>query len=111
LVTAILHGRWRALETLADVWSLPLSRGIIAIALTIGLPVHWLHVFAISCALVTLFYVFEAAMLGSEPVGDLIALAGAPLYMLWKALITPLVLRQSRSRAEWARTEREASQQ
>ena len=111
LLAAILHGRWRAIETLADVWSLPLSRGIIALVLTIGLPVHWLHVFAIVCAMVTLFYVFEAAMLGSEPVGDLMVLAFAPLYVLWKALITPLVLRQSRSRAEWARTKREAPQQ
>jgi cellulose synthase/poly-beta-1,6-N-acetylglucosamine synthase-like glycosyltransferase len=111
LLAAILHGRWRAIETLADVWSLPLSRGIIALLLTAGLPVHWLHVFAIACALITLFYVVEAAMLGAEPVDDLIALAGAPLYLLWKALITPLVLRQSRSRAEWARTKREAPQQ
>jgi cellulose synthase/poly-beta-1,6-N-acetylglucosamine synthase-like glycosyltransferase len=111
LLAAILLGRWRAIETLADVWSLPLSRGIIALVLTIGLPVHWLHEFAIACAVVTLFYVFEAAMLGSEPIRDLIALAFAPLYMMWKALITPLVLRQSRSRAEWARTKREAPQQ
>jgi cellulose synthase/poly-beta-1,6-N-acetylglucosamine synthase-like glycosyltransferase len=111
LLAAILKGRWRAIETLADVWSLPLSRGIIALVLTIGLPVHWLHEFAIVCAMVTLFYVFEAATLGDQPVGDLIALAGAPLYLLWKALITPLVLRQSRSRAEWARTKREAPQQ
>jgi cellulose synthase/poly-beta-1,6-N-acetylglucosamine synthase-like glycosyltransferase len=111
LFAAILHGRWRAIETLADVWSLPLSRGIIALVLTIGIPVHWLHEFAIVCAVVTLFYVVEAAMLGDEPVGDLIDLAVAPLYLLWKALITPLVLRQSRSRAEWARTKREAPQQ
>jgi cellulose synthase/poly-beta-1,6-N-acetylglucosamine synthase-like glycosyltransferase len=111
LLAAIVHGRWRAIETLADVWSLPLSRGIIALVLTIALPVHWLHQFAIVCAAITFFYVFEAAMLGNEPVGDLIALAGAPLYLLWKALITPLVLRQSRSRAEWARTKREAPQQ
>jgi cellulose synthase/poly-beta-1,6-N-acetylglucosamine synthase-like glycosyltransferase len=111
LLAAIMHGRWRAIETLADVWSLPLSRGIIALVLTIGLPLHWLHVFAIACAVITLFYVFEAAMLGDEPSKDLFALAGAPLYLLWKALITPLVLRQSRSRAEWARTKREAPQQ
>lgn len=89
----------------------PLSRGIIALVLTIGLPVHWLHVFAIACAFVTVSYVFEAALLGTEPGRDLLALAGAPLYMFWKALITPLVLRQSRSRAEWARTKREAPQQ
>ena len=111
LLTAILHGRLQAIETLADVWSLPLSRGIIALVLMIGLPFLWLHVFAIACALVTLCYVLEAAMLGSEPVSDLVALAAAPVYLLWKALITPLVLRQSRSRAEWARTKREAAQQ
>jgi cellulose synthase/poly-beta-1,6-N-acetylglucosamine synthase-like glycosyltransferase len=111
LLAAILHGRWRAIETLADVWSLPLSRGIIALVLTFGLPVHWLHEIAIACAAVTLFYVVKAAMLGDEPVSDLIALASAPLYLVWKALITPLVLRQSRSRAEWSRTKREAPQQ
>jgi hypothetical protein len=43
-------------------------------------------------------------------VRDLTALAAAPLYLLWKAVITPLVLRQSRSRAEWARTKREVPQ-
>jgi hypothetical protein len=37
-------------------------------------------------------------------------LALAPLYLIGKALITPLVLRQSRSQAEWARTKREAPQ-
>jgi hypothetical protein len=55
-------------------------------------------------------YVLTAALLGSEPARDLAALAMAPLYLAWKALITPLVLRQSRSRAEWARTKREAPQ-
>jgi cellulose synthase/poly-beta-1,6-N-acetylglucosamine synthase-like glycosyltransferase len=111
LLAAIFRGRWRAIETLADVWSLPLSRGIIALMLTVGLPVLWLHQFAIVCAAVALFYVFESAMLGDEPVADLLALAGAPPYLLWKALITPLVLRQSRRRAEWARARREATQQ
>jgi cellulose synthase/poly-beta-1,6-N-acetylglucosamine synthase-like glycosyltransferase len=110
LFAALLHGRWRAIETLADVWSLPLSRGILALLLTIFLAIHWLHVFALACAAVTLLYVIQAALLGNQPFKDLIALAAAPIYIIWKALITPLVLRQSRSRAEWARTKREASQ-
>jgi len=110
LVTAILRGRWRALETLADVWSLPLSRGIFALLLTLALAVHWLHVFALVCAAITLLYVVEAALLGNEPMRDMAALAAAPVYLSWKALITPMVLRQSRSRAEWARTKREAQQ-
>jgi hypothetical protein len=110
LLSAILRGRWRALETLADVWSLPLSRGVFALLLTLALSVHWLHVFALVCAAIGLLYVVEAALLGNEPMRDLAALAAAPLYLLWKASITPLVLRQSRSRAEWARTKREAPQ-
>jgi hypothetical protein len=106
----MLRGRWRAFETLADVWSLPLSRGILALLLTLFLAAPWLHVFALVCAGVTVLYVVQAALLGDEPMRDLAALAAAPLYLLWKALITPLVLRQSRSRAEWARTKREAPQ-
>jgi cellulose synthase/poly-beta-1,6-N-acetylglucosamine synthase-like glycosyltransferase len=110
LVTAVLHGKWRAAETLFDVWSLPLSRGILALLLTLALSVHWLHVFALVCAAIALLYVVEAALLGDQPMRDLAALAASPLYLFWKALITPLVLRQSRSRAEWARTTREAPQ-
>jgi cellulose synthase/poly-beta-1,6-N-acetylglucosamine synthase-like glycosyltransferase len=110
LLSAMLRGRWRAFETLADVWSLPLSRGILALLLTALVAVHWLHVFALACAVVAALYVVQAALLGDEPVRDLTALAAAPLYLLWKAVITPLVLRQSRSRAEWARTKREVPQ-
>jgi cellulose synthase/poly-beta-1,6-N-acetylglucosamine synthase-like glycosyltransferase len=110
LFKALLGGEWRAIETLADVWSLPLSRGILALLLTIVLPVHWIHVFAFACAAVTLLYVLGAALLGNQPGYDLLALAVAPVYLVWKALITPLVLRQSRSRAEWERTKREAPQ-
>ena len=109
LLGAVRRGKWSALETLADVWSLPLSRGILAILLTIFLAVHWLHVFALVCAAIAVMYVIESAFTGSEPLRDLAALAGAPVYLIWKALITPLVLRQSRSRAEWARTKRETA--
>jgi len=110
LLSALTRGRWRAVETLADVWSLPLSRGILALLLTLALSVHWLHVFALVCAGITVLYVLEAALLGTEPGRDMLALLAAPLYLSWKALITPLVLRQSRSRAEWARTKREVPQ-
>jgi cellulose synthase/poly-beta-1,6-N-acetylglucosamine synthase-like glycosyltransferase len=107
LTAAILHGNWRALEMLAEAWSLPLSRGILALILAAGLTVHWLHVYAIAGAVLVLAYVMEAVFLGDNPWRDLAALAGAPVHMLWKLAITPLVLRQSRGGAEWARTQRE----
>jgi cellulose synthase/poly-beta-1,6-N-acetylglucosamine synthase-like glycosyltransferase len=110
LLAAILHGNPGALETLADVWSLPLALGIVALLLTAALPVHWLHMYALGCAAVAIIYVLEAALLGPDPKQDLAALAAAPLYLAWKVAITPLVARQSRSRAEWARTKREGTQ-
>ncbi len=107
LLASILHGNWRALEALTDVWSLPLSRGILLLLLAALLPLHWLHVFALGCAVVTLAYVLESAALGAEPLRDLAALAVSPLYLAWKAAMTPMVLLKSRRSAEWARTERE----
>lgn len=108
LVSAGLHGKWRAWGALAESWSLPLSRGMVALLLTLVLPIHWLHVFALLCALIACLYVLQAALLGGDAGRDLAALAVAPMHVAWKLAITPLVLRQSRKRAEWARTRREA---
>lgn len=108
LLTALAHGHWRALEMMAELWSLPLSRGLMALLLMAIVPVDWLHVFALSCAAITVTYVVAAALAGDQPGKDLLALAAAPAHIAWKVAITPLVLRQSRKRAEWARTRREA---
>ncbi len=107
LLKAILHGNWRAFEMLAEVWSLPISRAVLALVLAACLPVHWLHVFAFATAGLILIHVLQAVLLGSEPWRDFAALAGAPLHFFWKMTITPLVLRQSRADAKWARTGRE----
>ena len=93
---------------LAEAWSLPLSRGILALLLMAFLPVQWLHLFALAGAALAVVYVLEAVFLGAEPWRDLAALAAAPLHLIWKLAITPLVLRQSRRGAEWTRTRREA---
>jgi len=108
LLGAIARGNWRAFEMLAEVWSLPISRGVLALILAACLPVHWLHGFAIAGAVLVLAYVLETVFLGDNPWRDFVALAGAPLHILWKLSITPLVLRQSRGGTEWARTQREA---
>jgi lysylphosphatidylglycerol synthetase-like protein (DUF2156 family) len=107
LMAAILRGNWRASEMLAEAWSLPISRGILALILAACVSVHWLNVFALAGAVLVLAYVLEAVFLGDDPRRDLVALAGAPVHILWKLAITPLVLRQSRGGAKWARTQRE----
>jgi cellulose synthase/poly-beta-1,6-N-acetylglucosamine synthase-like glycosyltransferase len=110
LLKALFRGNWRALEMMAEAWSLPLSRGVLTLALMALMPVPWLHVAAIAGAAIVAAYAVEAAFLGREPGRDLAALACAPAHILWKLAITPLVLKQTRSGAEWARTRREARQ-
>jgi hypothetical protein len=83
---------------------------MLTLLLTAALPQHWLHVYALGCVGIALVYVLESAWIGDEPLLDLAALAAAPVHLAWKAAITPLVLRQSRKHAEWARTRREARQ-
>jgi cellulose synthase/poly-beta-1,6-N-acetylglucosamine synthase-like glycosyltransferase len=108
LVQALLRGNWRALETMAEAWSLPLSRGVLTLVLMALMPVAWLHVFAVVGAAIVAAYAVETAFLGGAPWRDLAALVCAPAHILWKLAITPLVLRQTRSGAEWTRTHREA---
>jgi len=108
LLGAILRGNWRAMEALIDVWSVPLARGVLILLLAALLPAPWIRVYTIGCGAVTAAYVLGSALLGAAPLRDLAALAAAPVYLAWKAAITPMVLLNSRRRTEWARTEREA---
>jgi hypothetical protein len=108
LLAAIPRGNWRAFEMLAEAWSLPISRGILALILAAFLPVYWLHAYVLAGATLVVAYVLEAVFLGDNPWRDLAALVVAPVHILLKLAITPLVLRHSRGSAEWARTHREA---
>ena len=108
LTLALLRGRWRALGTLFEAWSMPLSYAVLILLLTAALPVPWIHAYAWCCAAIAVLYVLGTILLGEEPLRDFAALFAVPLHMVWKAAILPLVLRQSRKRAEWARTRREA---
>jgi cellulose synthase/poly-beta-1,6-N-acetylglucosamine synthase-like glycosyltransferase len=107
LVRRALRGSWPAVGLLAEAWSLPLSRGLLLLLFAALLPLGWLHAYALACLLVTVGYVAGAALLGAAPRSDLAALVCAPAHIFWKAAMTPLVLRQARRRAEWARTDRE----
>ena len=111
LVSALLRGNWRAGGMLAEAWSLPLSRGMLTLLLTVFVPLHWLHVFTLVCLLISILYVVEAALLGPAPLKDMAALCVVPLHILWKAAITPMVLLHTRRHTEWARTHREAQHQ
>lgn len=108
LLRALLRGNLCALGLLAEAWSLPLARGVLVVVLAVLLPVPWLRMIALGCLLLTVAYVLGAALIGPAPARDLAALSLAPVHILWKLALTPLVVFQTRRRAAWTRTAREA---
>ena len=54
-------------------------------------------------------HVFVAAWCGPNFAGDLRTLVRVPGYILWKLVMLPSLRRNSRSNADWVRTEREAA--
>ena len=102
LMVAVLRGRWRALETLADVWSLCLSRAaFLALLLTMALPV------ALAARLclglrggLLCSYVLEAALLGAEAAAGPCGPGRRSALPGLEGRYYSIVLRQSRSRAE-----------
>ena len=107
LLSAAFRGNLCAVGILAEVWSLPTARGVLCLLLSALLPVPWLRGFALVCLCLLVLYVVGAAMLGKEPCKDLAALSMAPLHILWKVALTPLVVLHMRRRTAWIRTARE----
>lgn len=107
LLHRLVQGHAEALATLAELWSLPLSRGLILLPFLLLSPLRAAHLYALFGLLLSLFYVLASARLGSEPARDLAALTAAPLHLLKKIMRTPAALRQAQRHAEWTRTSRE----
>ena len=110
LLAALLRGNLRAGETLLDVWSLPLSRGLVAALLCSFLHLWWLALYAESCAGILAAYLATAIVLGDDPARDSLALLLAPAFVLRKVLRSGATLRQARKGAEWVPTNREQPQ-
>ena len=108
LVRAVLRGRWRALETLLDLWSLPLSRAVVLVVP--GLALHGLRLYGAACLLVTGGYLAGVIALGTEPGRDLLALIAAPMFVVRKVIQTGRMIRMAGRDAEWVRTKREQPQ-
>ncbi len=108
LLKDVLRGRWRMVEPLADLVSLPLAAGAALLVLGLLLPVFWVRLYAVTGLLVLLLYVVVSASFAASPGLAFKALASAPGYMLWKRAILPRTRSAARKNAAWVRTERNA---
>ncbi len=105
LALEVMGGRFRLLEPLGDLLLLPLAFhvSLLMLSLIAGGPAQWVGAAGI---FVVALHLVVAIFVGGGGLPDLAALATAPLYVVWKLLMLPAVLRSSRGKTTWVRTER-----
>lgn len=107
----IAKGEGRFIEPLLDLLLLPLAFHVVLLVSLMLVPNPFLKIYAASSLAMVLFHVLSAVWVGEGTKNDVLALLGAPLYILWKMTMVRSVVRSSRKKAEWVRTERAAPNQ
>ena len=109
LMADVVGGRIRMVEPLLELLLLPLAfqTALLLFALTLPLsPVRWYAAVALG---VIAAHVCAAITVGGGAVSDLMALAFAPCYVVWKLALAPAITRAARKDTEWVRTARDGS--
>lgn len=104
----VMRGQVRLLEPLLDLLGLPLAYGVFALLLTLAIPMPWIRIYGAMSLAIVLTHVLTAAWAGPDFAGTLGLLVRAPIYIVWKLRMLPGVLRDSKARAVWVPTERDA---
>lgn len=100
-------GDWRLLEPAVDLLLLPLAYHVLLLALTAALPVGFARGYGLAALGLVALHVLVAVRIGGGGVRDLLVLAVAPAYILWKLTVLRLIRRSAAQDAAWVRTRRE----
>lgn len=111
LVREVLSGKPRLLEPAMDLMLLPLAWHVLLILPLLLLPVPLARAYGVVALAVLLLHVLAALRIGGGGLRDLLALAAAPLYIVWKLTVLRLLRQTAREDAAWVRTRRETQDQ
>jgi hypothetical protein len=109
LMADVVAGRIRMAEPLLELLLLPLAfqTALLLFALMLPFsPVRWYAAVAFG---VIAAHVCAAITVGGGDVSDLMLLAFAPCYVVWKLALAPAITRAARKDTEWVRTARDGS--
>jgi cellulose synthase/poly-beta-1,6-N-acetylglucosamine synthase-like glycosyltransferase len=107
LLRGVIAGRWRLLEPALDLLLLPLAYHVLLLAITAALPVGFARVYGLMGLGLVALHVLVAIRVGGGSARDLLVLAAAPAYILWKLTVLRLIRRSAARDAAWVRTHRE----
>ncbi|HZD47500.1 MAG TPA: glycosyltransferase family 2 protein [Silvibacterium sp.] len=109
LLRQVLRGQLRLIEPLLDVACLPMAYGVFALLLAACIPVPAIRIYALVSLMIVAGHVLAAAASGPDFLKTVGLLATAPLYILWKLRLLPSILRGSKGKAAWVRTNRDSN--
>jgi cellulose synthase/poly-beta-1,6-N-acetylglucosamine synthase-like glycosyltransferase len=107
LLKQVLRGRLALAEPLLDLAGLPMAFAVSALVVACLLPVDAVRIYGIASLAIVVLHVLAAAWAGPHFFRTLRVLAMVPLYILWKFLLIPKLLRSSGAQAAWVRTARQ----
>ena len=107
LLQEIERGHYRLIEPLIDILSVPLAMGVLMLLLCLCVPCAWLRWYAAASLLVVLGHFVAAVKAGPYFWQGMGVLLRVPKYILWKIVLLPKILLNSRRDASWVRTHRD----
>ncbi len=108
LLREIMRGDWRLAEPCLDLLLLPLAFHVSLLLLAAATPFGPVRAIASAGLAVVALHLLTAVRLMGGGFRDFAILLTAPLYVLWKILLIPKLVRSARSGSAWIRTERAA---
>jgi cellulose synthase/poly-beta-1,6-N-acetylglucosamine synthase-like glycosyltransferase len=110
LMREVAGGKLRLLEPLLELLLLPLAFHVGLLLLALTTPQPWVRLYAVGSLLLVVDHLLAAVVVGGGSWRDAGALLTAPLYVIWKLRMLPVLLRNAGQGAAWVRTERNAAE-
>jgi cellulose synthase/poly-beta-1,6-N-acetylglucosamine synthase-like glycosyltransferase len=109
LLADLAAGRFRMAEPLLELLLLPLAFHAALLVLALALPFAPVRWYAAAALALIGAHVCAAIAVGGGTIADLVALAFAPPYIVWKLALAPAIGKAARKDADWVRTARQNS--
>jgi cellulose synthase/poly-beta-1,6-N-acetylglucosamine synthase-like glycosyltransferase len=106
LLKDVLTGKLRCLEPLLELLLLPLAFHVMLLFVAALSPQPLIRDIAFAGFIVVAIHLGVTILIGKGGWRDIVTLASAPFYILWKILLIPSLLRHANSEHAWVRTSR-----
>jgi cellulose synthase/poly-beta-1,6-N-acetylglucosamine synthase-like glycosyltransferase len=95
LIPLILKGKWKLIEPLLDLLTMPLSYHLVLILVLMMIPEPLIQITALFSFIVVIFYIGTALKIGKAESKDYLALIKAPYYLIWKIALLRKIFKKS----------------